>query len=151
MRKASREMKSDWALSVMRRAPYITVSFTRPDGTAYGLPLSLASTDDSTWYFHCAPVGEKLDPTGLVLTLAMSDGTTQTVAYSEENASDFAFDPETFEVAGATEPTAFAACSLVRPVISISIPKRWFFTADHPPLAWAAWGGTVLPGGGGDP
>ena len=46
---------------MMRRAPYITVSFTRPDGTAYGLPLSLASTDDSTWYFHCAPVGEKLD------------------------------------------------------------------------------------------
>lgn len=61
MRKASREMNSDWALDVMRRAPYITVSFTRPDGTAYGLPLSLASTDDSTWYFHCAPVGEKLD------------------------------------------------------------------------------------------
>lgn len=61
MRKASREMNSDWALDVMRRAPYITVSFTRPDGTAYGLPLSLASTDDSTWYFHCALAGDKLD------------------------------------------------------------------------------------------
>lgn len=61
MRKASREMNSDWALSVMRRAPYITVSFTRPDGTAYGVPLSLASTDDDTWYFHCALAGDKLD------------------------------------------------------------------------------------------
>ena len=54
-------MNSDWALDVMRRAPYITVSFTRPDGTAYGVPLSLASTDDDTWYFHCALAGDKLD------------------------------------------------------------------------------------------
>ena len=61
MRKASREMDSVWALEVMRKAPYITVSFTRPDGTAYGVPLSLAATDDLTWYFHCALEGDKLD------------------------------------------------------------------------------------------
>ena len=61
MRKASREMPADWALEIMRKAPYITVSFTRPDGTAYGLPLSLASADGQTWYFHCALEGEKLD------------------------------------------------------------------------------------------
>jgi len=61
MRKASREMDSAWALDVMRKAPYITVSFTRPDGKAYGLPLSLASTDDDTWYFHCAIKGDKLE------------------------------------------------------------------------------------------
>lgn len=61
MRKASREMDSTWALEVMRKAPYITVSFTRPDGTAYGLPLSLACTSDDIWYFHCAPEGDKLD------------------------------------------------------------------------------------------
>ena len=54
MRKASREMPADWALDIMRKAPYITVSFIRPNGTAYGVPLSLASTDDKTWYFHCA-------------------------------------------------------------------------------------------------
>lgn len=35
MRKASREMDSQWALEVMRRAPYITVSFTRVDGSAF--------------------------------------------------------------------------------------------------------------------
>ena len=61
MRKASREMPADWALDIMRKAPYITVSFIRPDGTAYGVPLSLASTNDKTWYFHCAPEGDKLD------------------------------------------------------------------------------------------
>lgn len=54
-------MDSQWALEVMRRAPYITVSFTRADGTAYGVPLSLASKDDNVWYFHCAPEGDKLD------------------------------------------------------------------------------------------
>lgn len=61
MRKASREMGSSWALEVMRKAPYITVSFTRADGTAYGVPLSLACNNDSIWYFHCAPEGEKLN------------------------------------------------------------------------------------------
>lgn len=61
MRKASREMDSQWALDIMRKAPYITVSFTRMDGIAYGLPLSLANKDDNVWYFHCAPEGDKLD------------------------------------------------------------------------------------------
>lgn len=61
MRKESRAMSSEWALEIMRKAPYITVSFTRPDGSAYGLPLSLAAKDDNTWYFHCALEGDKLD------------------------------------------------------------------------------------------
>ncbi len=62
MRKKSREMDSAWAVEVMRKAPYITVSFTRPDGSAYGVPLSLAGgAEGRAWYFHCAPVGDKLD------------------------------------------------------------------------------------------
>lgn len=61
MRKKSREMSAEWALEVMHKAPYITVSFTREDGTAYGVPLSLASDDDVHWYFHCALEGDKLD------------------------------------------------------------------------------------------
>lgn len=61
MRKASREIDSAFALEVLEKAPYITVSMTRPDGTAYGLPLSLAHTDINTWYFHGALEGEKLD------------------------------------------------------------------------------------------
>ncbi len=54
-------MPTDWALEIMHKAPYITVSFTRADGTAYGVPLSLASTNDKIWYFHCALEGDKLD------------------------------------------------------------------------------------------
>ena len=61
MRKASRAMDAAFALEVLDKAPYITVSFTRPDGTPYGVPLSLARTDDNTFYFHCALDGEKLD------------------------------------------------------------------------------------------
>lgn len=62
MRKVSREMPAEWALEVMRKAPYITVSFIRKDGSAYGLPLSLASAEDGrVWYFHCALEGEKLE------------------------------------------------------------------------------------------
>ena len=45
MRKKSRAMDSEWALEVMHKAPYITVSFIDEDGKPYGLPLSLASDD----------------------------------------------------------------------------------------------------------
>ena len=61
MRKASREMDASFAFEVLDKAPYVTVSMIRPDGTPYGLPLSLARTDEKTFYFHCALDGEKLD------------------------------------------------------------------------------------------
>ena len=61
MRKASRQMDAAFALEVLDKAPYMTVSMTRPDGTPYGLPLSLARTDERTFYFHCALEGDKLD------------------------------------------------------------------------------------------
>ena len=61
MRKASREMDAAFALEVLDKAPYVTVSMTRPDGSPYGLPLSLARTDEKTFYFHCALEGDKLD------------------------------------------------------------------------------------------
>ena len=51
MRKKSRAMDSDWALEVMHKAPYITVSFIDEEGKPYGLPLSLVSDDDVNWYF----------------------------------------------------------------------------------------------------
>ncbi len=54
-------MDAAFALEVLDRAPYVTVSFTRPDGTPYGVPLSLVRTDEKTFYFHCALEGEKLD------------------------------------------------------------------------------------------
>ena len=52
MRKESRAMDSQWALEVMHKAPYMTVSFIDEEGKPYGLPLSLASDDDVNWYFH---------------------------------------------------------------------------------------------------
>lgn len=61
MRKESREMGAEWALEVLDKAPYVTVSMTEEDGTPYGLPLSLVRTDDKTFYFHCALEGKKLD------------------------------------------------------------------------------------------
>jgi len=61
MRKASREMDATFATEVLDKAPYVTVSLTRPDGRPYGIPLSLVRTDERTFYFHCAPEGEKLD------------------------------------------------------------------------------------------
>ena len=61
MRKESREMSAGWALEVFDKAPYITVSMTGADGNPYGLPLSLVRTDDTTFWFHCATEGKKLD------------------------------------------------------------------------------------------
>ena len=54
-------MDAAFALEVLDKAPYVTVSFMRPDGLPYGGPLSLARTDDKTFYFHCALEGDKLD------------------------------------------------------------------------------------------
>lgn len=48
-------------MQVFDRAPYVTVSMSRPDGTPYGLPLSLVRSDERTFYFHCASEGEKID------------------------------------------------------------------------------------------
>lgn len=61
MRKADRQRDGLWALEVFDKAPFVTVSMIRPDGTPYGIPLSLARKDERTFYFHCAGEGEKLD------------------------------------------------------------------------------------------
>lgn len=61
MRKAKRQRDPEWALEVFRRAPFVTISMTRPDGTPYGVPVNMACKDEKTFYFHCAGEGEKLD------------------------------------------------------------------------------------------
>lgn len=61
MRKSGRQLDAAAAREIFDKAPYVTVSMTRPDGTPYGLPLSLVRTTDDTFYFHCALEGEKLD------------------------------------------------------------------------------------------
>ena len=72
MRRASRAMDATFALEVLDKAPYVTVSFTRPDGSPYGVPLSLARTDDRIFYFHCALEGDKLDCIAANPTVALS-------------------------------------------------------------------------------
>lgn len=61
MGKANREMDAAFALEVLEKVPYVTVSMMRKDGTPYGLPLPLVRMDDTTFYFHCAMEGGKLD------------------------------------------------------------------------------------------
>ena len=48
MRRSDRAMDAAYAFEVFDKAPYITVSFTRPDGSPYGVPLSLVRTDEHT-------------------------------------------------------------------------------------------------------
>jgi len=65
-------MDDVFALQVFDKAPYVTVSFTRPDGTPYGVPLSLVRTDEKTFYFHCALEGEKIDCIAVNPVVALS-------------------------------------------------------------------------------
>lgn len=87
MRKASRQKDPLWALEVFDKAPYVTVSMTRPDGTPYGLPLSLVRKDDKTFYFHCAGVGEKLDCLAANPLVSLSAVSRCTPRYEEEKAN----------------------------------------------------------------
>lgn len=84
MRKSDRQKSAEWALEVFDRAPYVTVSMTRPDGTPYGLPLSLVRRDSETFYFHCAADGEKLDCLGVNPVVSLSAVSKCTPRFEEE-------------------------------------------------------------------
>lgn len=83
MRKATRQKDADWAYNVFDKAPYITVSMTRPDGTPYGLPLSLVRKGD-TFYFHCAAEGEKIECLKSCPIVSLSAVSKCTPKYEEE-------------------------------------------------------------------
>ncbi len=85
MRKSMRQMDTRWALEVFDKAPFITMSMTRPDGTPYGLPLNMARKDDTTFYFHCAPEGEKIDCLRHNPMVSLSAVSRCTPKYEEEN------------------------------------------------------------------
>lgn len=57
MRRADRERDFDFAIDVIKNAPYANVAFT---GDAYAVPLSPVYMNDCI-YFHCAKEGEKLE------------------------------------------------------------------------------------------
>ena len=74
----------------------VTHSFTvvKKDPVLSGISVTTLPTKASY------TVGEKLDPAGLVLTLAYSDGSSKTVAYGADNADEFTFDVTSFDKAG---------------------------------------------------
>ena len=84
MRKAGRRRDAEWTLEVFDRAPYVTVSMTRPDGTPYGLPLSLVRDGDRVFYFHCAGEGEKIDCLDANPAVSLSAVSKCTPKYEEE-------------------------------------------------------------------
>lgn len=84
MRKAGRRKEERWALEVFDRAPYVTVSMTRPDGSPYGLPLSVVRSDEDMFYFHCAMEGEKLDCIRHNPTVSLSAVSKCTPKFEEE-------------------------------------------------------------------
>lgn len=88
MRKASRQKDAAWALEVFDKAPYVTVSMSRPDGTPYGLPLSVVRKDEVTFYLHCAPEGEKIDCLLANPTVSMS-AVSRCVPHYEEDKNNF--------------------------------------------------------------
>lgn len=61
MRRADRQKDAQWALAVFDKAPFTTLSMTRPDGTPYAVPLNIARKNDTVFYFHCAFEGEKIE------------------------------------------------------------------------------------------
>lgn len=61
MRRKVHQKAAQWALEVFDKAPYITLSMTRPDGTPYAVPLNIVRKNDTIFYFHCAFEGEKIE------------------------------------------------------------------------------------------
>lgn len=84
MRKANRQKDARWALEVFDKAPYVTLSMTRADGSPYGLPLSIVRSDDCTFYFHCAPEGDKIDAMRHNPIVSLSAVSKCTPRYEEE-------------------------------------------------------------------
>lgn len=61
MRRTDHLKDAQWALEVFDKAPFITLAMIRPDGTPYAVPLNIVRKDSTTFYFHCAFEGEKID------------------------------------------------------------------------------------------
>ncbi|MDE6643303.1 MAG: pyridoxamine 5'-phosphate oxidase family protein [Muribaculaceae bacterium] len=85
MRKASRQQSTQFTFEVFDKAPYITVSMVRPDGTPYGVPLSVVRKDETTFYFHCADEGDKIDSILTNPTVSLSAVSKCSPHYEEEN------------------------------------------------------------------
>lgn len=85
MRKGTREKDAEWAFEVFDKAPFVTVSMMRQDGTPYGLPLSVVRKDENKFYFHCAAEGEKMECLHYSPIVSMSAVSKCTPKYEEES------------------------------------------------------------------
>lgn len=84
MRKSGRRKDARWAFEVFDKAPYVTISMTRPDGTPYGVPVNMVRRDEKTFYFHCAYEGEKMDCLRANPTVSLLAVSRCTPKYEEE-------------------------------------------------------------------
>ena len=60
MRRKDREMSREFALAVMGKCEWTTVSFVTPEGEPYAVPVSAVREGDAL-YFHTAKEGRKID------------------------------------------------------------------------------------------
>ena len=60
MRRKDREMSREFALGVMDKCEWTTVSFVTPEGAPYSVPVSAVRQGDAL-YFHTAREGRKID------------------------------------------------------------------------------------------
>lgn len=60
IRRQDRLLDETAARELLRRGEYGCLSLVRPDGSAYGIPISYAWDGGAYIYLHCAPEGEKL-------------------------------------------------------------------------------------------
>ncbi len=61
MRRKDHQKDAQWALEVFDKAPFVTMSMIRPDGTPYAVPLNMVRKNETVFYFHCAFEGEKIE------------------------------------------------------------------------------------------
>lgn len=59
MRRTDREMTREFALMVVDKSEYASMA-VNPDGTPYIVTISMARVGEDI-FFHCAPVGHKID------------------------------------------------------------------------------------------
>ncbi len=84
MRKFKRQQSAQWALEVFDKAPFVTLSMIRPDGTPYAVPLNMVRKNETVFYFHCAFEGEKIDCLNHCPVVSLSAVSRCTPKYEEE-------------------------------------------------------------------
>ncbi|MCI8421171.1 MAG: 5-nitroimidazole antibiotic resistance protein [Clostridia bacterium] len=60
MRRKDRQMPKEWAINIVDKCEWATLSTIDTDGMPYCIPLSIARIDNVI-YFHCAKEGKKID------------------------------------------------------------------------------------------